>query len=83
MVAGGLGTCAETLGGGCAVAFVGAGNVVLGASDGIEGIQQIGYALSSAGNKITNGNAITEFRRIRSGQKPASIAGIVAFKAGK
>ena len=67
MVAGGLGTCAETLGGGCAVAFV----------------QQIGYELSSAGNKITNGNAITEFRRIRSGQKPASIAGIVAFKAGK
>ena len=56
-----------------------AGNVVLGASDGIEGIQQIGYALSSAGNKITNGNAITEFRRIRSGQKPASIAGIDAF----
>ena len=56
---------------------------MLGASDGIEGIQQIGYELSSAGNKITNGNAITEFRRIRSGQKPASIAGIVAFKAGK
>ena len=83
MVAGGLGTCAETLGGGCAVAFVGAGNVVLGASDGIEGIQQIGYALSSAGNKITNGNAITEFRRIRSGQKRASKAGIAAFKAGK
>ena len=77
MVAGGLGTCAETAGAECA------GNVVLGASDGIEGIQQIGYELSSAGNKITNGNAITEFRRIRSGQKPASIAGIVAFKAGK
>lgn len=43
LVAGGLGTCAETLGGGCAVALVGAGNVVLGASDGIEGIQQIGH----------------------------------------
>ena len=67
MVAGGLGTCAETLGGGCAVAFVGAGNVVLGASDGIEGIQHIGYELSSARNKITNGIIITEFRRIKSG----------------
>ncbi len=61
MVAGGLGTCAETAGAGCA------GNVVLGASDGIEGIQHIGYELSSARNKITNGIIITEFRRIKSG----------------
>ena len=79
LVAGGAATCIETIGGGCGVALVGLSNVGFGISDGIEGIQEIGYAFSGKGNTLATGNAITEFEQIRKGKNPQVKNGIKAF----